>query len=177
MKLIVWLGNPGKEYASTRHNVGFLFVDFLREQYGFESWKDSKFKGMISEWTHNSEKIILLKPTTFMNLSGESVATLMNFYKINREDILVISDDIDMDFGRVRFRDKGSSGWQNGLKSIISHLGSDEFARIKIGIGRDDRYAVADWVLSKFTPTETKNLQEEVFVEAGNLVEKWILWK
>jgi len=177
MKLIVWLGNPGKEYVNTRHNVGFLFVDFLRDAWGFEDWQDSKFKGVVSEWTHNSEKIILLKPTTFMNLSGESVATLMNFYKIPREDILVISDDIDMDFGKVRFRNKGSSGWQNGLKSIISHLGSDEFARIKIGIGRDDRYAVADWVLSKFTPTETKNLQEGVFVEAGNLVEKWILWK
>lgn len=106
MKLIVGLGNPGKEYEQTRHNAGFLFVDSLREAWGFEDWKDSKFKGIISEGIRNGEKIILLKPTTYMNLSGESVSGVVNFYKIPRENILVIFDDLDMEFGKIRFRDK-----------------------------------------------------------------------
>lgn len=174
MKLIVWLGNPGKEYTTTRHNVGFLFVEYLREKWGFEDWKDSKFKGVISEGIFRWEKIILLKPTTYMNLSGESVVPLMNFYKIPRDDILVFSDDIDMDFGKIRLREKGSSGGQNGLKSIITLLGSDEFSRLKIGIGRDDRYAVADWVLSKFSGEELERLEKEVFMEVRKKVEGWM---
>ncbi len=108
-----------------------------------------------------------------MNLSGESVISLVNFYKIPRENILVLSDDIDMDFGKIRLREKGSSGGQNGLKSIAALLGTEEFARLKIGIGRDDRYDVADWVLSKFSSEEKKNLQEAVFEEACESVEKW----
>ncbi|MDD5197652.1 MAG: aminoacyl-tRNA hydrolase [Candidatus Gracilibacteria bacterium] len=173
MKLIVGLGNPGKEYANTRHNVGFLFVEYLRDKWGFEDWKDSKFKGIISEGAIKGEKVILLKPMTYMNLSGESVISLVNFYKIPRENILVLSDDIDMDFGKIRLREKGSSGGQNGLKSIAALLGTEEFARLKIGIGRDDRYDVADWVLSKFSSEEKKNLQEAVFEEACESVEKW----
>lgn len=109
-----------------------------------------------------------------MNLSGESVTGLVNFYKIPRENILVLSDDIDMDFGKIRMRDKGSSGGQNGLKSIAQNLGTEEFSRLKIGIGRDDRYNVADWVLSKFTDEEQKKLEEEVFLEAFVSVEKWL---
>jgi PTH1 family peptidyl-tRNA hydrolase len=174
MKLIVWLGNPGKEYATTRHNVGFLFVDFLRDAWGFEDWKDSRFKGIISEGTLQWEKVILLKPMTFMNLSGESAATLVNFYKIPTENILILSDDIDMEFWKVRIRDNGSSGGQNGLKSIAIHFGTAEFSRLKIGIGRDDRYNVADWVLSNFTDEEKKNLQENIFQEAYIWVEKWL---
>ena len=174
MKLIVWLGNPWQEYTTTRHNVGFLFVDFLRGKWNFEDWKDSKFKGVISEGTLGWEKIILLKPMTFMNLSGESVSSLINFYKIPRENILVISDDIDMDFWKIRFRDKGSSGGQNGLKSIAVHLWTEEFARLKIGIGRDDRYSVSDWVLSKFTNEEKKKLEENIFTEAYLNMETWL---
>ena len=158
----------------TRHNVGYLFADFLRDKWGFEDWKDSKFKGTISEGTFRGEKVILLKPTTFMNLSGESVASLVNFYKIPRENILVFSDDIDMDFGKIRLRDKGSSGGQNGLKSIALDLGTEEFSRLKIGIGRNDRYDVADWVLSKFSSEEKKNLQERIFIEACESVEGWM---
>lgn len=174
MKLIVWLGNPWKEYANTRHNVGFLFADFLRNSWGFEDWKDSKFKGVISEGTLKWEKIILLKPTTFMNLSGESVSALVNFYKIPLGNILVLSDDIDMDFWKIRFREKWSSGGQNGLKSIAQNLWTEEFARQKIGIGRDDRYSVSDWVLSKFTSEEGDCLNKEVFIEAILSVEKWV---
>jgi len=109
-----------------------------------------------------------------MNLSGESVIALVNFYKIPREDILVLSDDIDMDFGKIRLRDKGSSGGQNGLKSITEHLGTDEFSRLKIGIGRDGRYNVADWVLSKFSDEEIKILREEIFIDACENVDKWL---
>lgn len=109
-----------------------------------------------------------------MNLSGESAAALVNFYKIPREDILVLSDDIDMDFGKIRLREKGSSGGQNGLKSIAQHLGTEEFARLKIGIGRDERYNVADWVLSKFSGEELEGLEKEVFVEGFGSVEGWI---
>ena len=174
MKLIVWLGNPWKEYANTRHNVGFLFVDFLREKYGFEDWKDSKFKGIISEGLRRWEKLILLRPMTFMNLSGESVSAIVNFYKIPLSDILVISDDIDMDFGKIRLRDQGSSGGQNGLKSIALHLGTEEFSRLKIGIGRDERYSVSDWVLSKFQEEEKKILEEDIFIESDILTEKWL---
>lgn len=149
-------------------------MEFLREKWGFEDWHDSKFKGIISEGILNGEKAILLKPLTYMNLSGESVASTVNFYKIPRENILVLSDDIDMNFGKIRLRNKGSSGGQNGLKSIAAHLGTEEFSRCKIGIGRDSRYSVSDWVLSRFTDEEKKNLQEEVFVEACGSVERWL---
>lgn len=109
-----------------------------------------------------------------MNLSGESIVPLMHFYKIPEENLLTAFDDLDMEFGKIRYRDKGSAGGHNGIKSTIEHLGSDAFARIKIGIGRDERYAVSDWVLSKFSETELKNLQETAFLEAFALVEKWM---
>lgn len=174
MKLVVGLGNPGREYENTRHNVGFLFVDFLRNIWNFEDWKNSKFKGIISEGTMNEEKIILLKPMTFMNLSGESVIALVNFYKIPLENILILSDDIDMDFGKIRLRKKGSSGGQNGIKSIAEHLGTDEFSRLKIGIGRDSRYNVADWVLSKFSGEELEKLEKEVFLDGVGNIKGWM---
>lgn len=164
MKVIVGLGNPGKEYASTRHNVGFFMVDLLRKAWNLSDWKDSKFHGVVSEGNYNGEKILLLKPTTYMNLSGQSIASLIGFYKLDPKlDLCVISDDIDMEFAKVRFRKDGSHGGQNGLKDIILKLGTNEFARIKIGIGRDDRYSVSDWVLSIFTKEEQKILQDEVF--------------
>jgi len=109
-----------------------------------------------------------------MNLSGESVSVIVNFYKIPLSDILVLSDDIDMDFGKIRLREKGSSGGQNGLKSITEHLGTDGFSRVKIGIGRDGRYNVADWVLSKFSDEELKNLREKIFIDACENVNKWL---
>lgn len=109
-----------------------------------------------------------------MNLSGESVSAIVNFYKIPLSDILVISDDIDMDFGKIRLRDQGSSGGQNGLKSIALHLGTEEFSRLKIGIGRDERYSVSDWVLSKFQEEEKKILEEDIFIESDILTEKWL---
>ncbi|MDD2693758.1 MAG: aminoacyl-tRNA hydrolase [Candidatus Gracilibacteria bacterium] len=175
MKCIVGLGNPGKEYVNTRHNVGFFMVDQIRTSFGFDDWQDSKFHGVIATGMLGQEKAFLLKPTTFMNLSGQGVASLVNFYKLNpKTDILVISDDIDMEFGKVRFRAKGSHGGQNGLRSIIEQLGTDEFARIKIGIGRDERYSVSDWVLSQFQKDEKEVLATEVFSKVESSINEWL---
>lgn len=174
MKLIVWLGNIGEKYAKTRHNAGFLAVEYLQKIYNFEDFKDSKFSAFISEGNISGEKIILVKPTTFMNLSGEAVTKIMNFYKINTSDILVISDDIDMDFGKIRLRDKWSHGGQNGLRDIINRLGSDEFSRLKIGIGRHEKMAVADWVLSRFSIEELGILEEKIFMEVREKVENFL---
>lgn len=175
MKLIVGLGNPGKEYVHTRHNVGFMMLDKLREIWNFEGWKDSKFHGVISEWTRNGEKIFLLKPTTYMNLSGQSVASLIGFYKLDPKiDLCVISDDIDMEFAKVRYRKEWSHGGQNGLKDIMLKLWSNEFHRIKIGIGRDERYSVSDWVLSQFTQEEIFQLDSPIFEIVDEKIDDWL---
>ena len=176
MKVIVGLGNPGKEYQNTRHNAGYFIVEKFQENWGFEDFKTSKFFGIISEWILSGEKIILLKPTTYMNLSGKSVGALVQFYKLASPDILVISDDIDMDFGKIRMRKQGSSGGQNGLKSIIEWLGTDSIARLKIGIGRDSRYSVSDWVLSRFKEDEIRALQSDLLNELEIYTKNWI-WK
>lgn len=171
MYLIVWLGNPWSEYRQTRHNVGFLFLDYLREKLGFEDFKDSKFKLLISEGTFAGEKTILLKPLTYMNLSGESVADLINFYKIPPENFIVIYDDMDLEeFGKIRFRDKGQSGGHNGIKSITKCLGTEEFKRIKIGIGKK-QFDAANWVLSKFSKEELENLIIDVFPKVQETLE------
>ena len=129
---------------------------------------------MTSEGVIEGGKIILLKPTTFMNLSGESVGNVLHFYKLDpSQDMLILSDDIDMEFAKVRYRNVWSHGGQNGIRSIIEHLGSDQFSRIKIGIGRDDRYSVSDWVLSRFTNEEQKILQSEVFPEVYEQLTEW----
>lgn len=175
MKLIVWLGNPGREYENTRHNVGFLMIDNLRLFYWFPEWSDSRFGWLISEGNNWWHKIILLKPTHYMNVSGESVAKVVNFYKIDpSQDVLVIVDDLDMEFAKMRYRSQWSSGWQNGLKSIIAQLGTEEFARIKVGIGRDERYTVSDWVLSRFKKDELESLQDSVFPLLSQRVESWM---
>lgn len=159
MKCIVGLGNPGREYEHTRHNAGFMAVDFLRDELNFPEFESSKHFGVVSEGMLRGERVFLLKPATYMNVSGKSVASLLSFYKLAPSDLLVISDDIDQDFGKIRYREKGSSGGQNGIKSIIESIGTEEFARIKIGIGRDSRYAVSDWVLSRFTKEEIGELE------------------
>ena len=135
MFLIVGLGNPGKEYKNTRHNIGFDAIDVISKKYKIEVNR-IKFKGVYGETFIGGEKVILLKPSTYMNLSGESIRAVMDFYKVNQEDVLVIYDDISLEVGRLRIRDKGSAGGHNGIKSIISHIGTEEFARIKIGVGQ-----------------------------------------
>lgn len=166
MKLIVWLGNPWIQYKNTRHNVGFLFLDYFMEKNNFSDFKqETKFKWEISTWNYKWEKTILLKPQTYMNLSWESIRKIVDFYKIELEDIIVIYDDMSMDFWKVRFRDKGSAGWHNGIKSIISHF-SDSFKRIKIWVWFNDNFEVSDWVLSKFSYKELWELEDNVFDDA-----------
>ncbi|MDD2870665.1 MAG: aminoacyl-tRNA hydrolase [Candidatus Gracilibacteria bacterium] len=163
MKLIVGLGNPGDKYKNTRHNLGFLFLDYIKTNNNFEEFKlENKFKGEISNGDINGEKIILLKPQTFMNLSGESIRKTVDFYKINLEDLVIIYDDFSLDFGKIRYRDKGSAGGHNGVKDIIKHFG-EKFNRIKVGIGFNDNYEISDWVLSKFNELELQNLDDDVF--------------
>lgn len=175
MKCIIGLGNPWVQYEHTRHNIGFIMIDRIQEEWNFPSWKPSRFLGLMSEWVKNGEKIVLLKPQTYMNASGESVSKIVTFYKLDiTHDILIISDDIDMVFGKVRFRKKWSSGGQKGLNSIREHLGTDEFMRIKVGIGRNPLYSVSDWVLSKFTEEEFIRIYslsyKQVYENIGNIL-------
>jgi peptidyl-tRNA hydrolase, PTH1 family len=168
MYLIVWLWNPWREYSLTRHNLGFLFVDYLKEEYNFSHFKlDTKLKGEISSWLINGEKIILLKPQTFMNLSGQSIQLVSNFYKIPKENIIIIYDDISMDFGKIRVRTEGSAGWHNGIKSVIEHFGQ-EFTRIKYWVWLNPNFEVSDWVLSKFTKQEVEELEQKWFEKIEN---------
>ncbi len=172
MKLILWLGNPWSEYSYTRHNIWFLFLDFFASRNWFWSFKlESKFKWEIAVWDINGEKTILLKPITYMNLSWESLREIMNFYKIDKKDFIVIFDDMSMDFGKIRYRENWSAGWHNGIKSIIKHLWED-FKRIKVWVWFNTNFEVSDWVLSKFTKTELDNLEKNIFFEVETLLEE-----
>ncbi len=165
MKLIVWLWNPWIQYKNTRHNVWFLFLDVFAKKNNFSDFKlESKFKWEISTWINVWEKTILLKPTTFMNLSWESIRKIVDFYKINLENITIIYDDMSMDFWKIRTRNKWSAGWHNWIKSIISYFW-DSFKRIKVWIWYNDNYEVSDWVLSKFTNDELGELESDIFEE------------
>lgn len=161
--LVVGLGNPGKEYAETRHNVGFRFIDSFAEQQGTRIDR-AKFHALVSDITFSGKRILLVKPQTFMNLSGTAVREAADFYKIPPERVLVIFDDISLEPGRVRLRKKGSDGGHNGIKSIIEHLGSDAFPRVKIGVGAKPHkdYDLADWVLGVPSP-EAKDKIARVF--------------
>ena len=160
MFLIIGLGNPGKEYEDTRHNVGFKVVDNIAKEYNIEINRQ-KFKGTYGEGFIEGEKVMLLKPTTFMNLSGESVREVVDFYNLDNNEILVIYDDISLEIGTLRIREKGSAGGHNGIKSIIAHLGSDVFPRIKVGVGQPDINLVK-YVLGKFTKEEVAILSESI---------------
>ena len=158
MKVVIGLGNPGKKYEKTRHNIGFIVVDSLRKKFNISDERE-KFQALVSEKNIDGEKVIFLKPQTFMNLSGNSVIEIVNFYKLDpKKDIIVIYDDMDLSFGDIRIREKGSSGGHNGIKSIISHIG-EEFIRIKCGIGAKEKDAV-EHVLGEFNQTEQKDLEE-----------------
>lgn len=148
MKIIVGLGNPGREYAKSRHNAGFLTLDLVAQELGIRV-ETNKFKALIGEGFHQGQKVILVKPQTYMNLSGESVIRVMDYYDLDLEDLLVISDDLDLSLGNVRFKEKGSSGGQNGINSIIKHLKTNEFNRLRVGIGKSDVIPVVDYVLGK----------------------------
>ena len=159
--LIVGLGNPGKQYESTRHNAGFICMDIFAEKYDIKINK-LKFKSLMGEGRIEGKRCLLLKPQTFMNLSGEAVRDAVEFYKIPVENVIVICDDISLEPGKMRIRRKGSHGGQNGMRNIIYHLKDDNFPRIKIGIGAkpNPEYDLADWVLSRFTQSEAKLIKQ-----------------
>lgn len=160
MFLIVGLGNPGREYEDTRHNVGFKVVDNIAKEYNIDINRQ-KFKGMHGEGFINGKKIMLLKPMTYMNLSGESVREVVDFYNIQNNEIIVIYDDISLETGTLRIREKGSAGGHNGIKSIIAHLGSDIFSRIKVGVGQPNGDLVKH-VLGKFANEEMIILNQSI---------------
>lgn len=171
IKLIVGLGNIGKEYDGTRHNIGFATVDKLREDYDLPAWKEQKkFKAIVTEGYVGGKKIILAKPTTYMNASGEAARALKDFYKLTNKDITVIHDELDLPFGTVKLKEGGGSAGNNGLKSLITHIGED-FTRIRIGIKNDllEKIDAADFVLAKFSKDEQKKLADIVQV-ATNLI-------
>ena len=166
MKLIVGLGNPGKEYEKTRHNIGFMAID----SYLGEVKYSKKFNGEYYETNINGEKYIFVRPLSFMNLSGKVVYDFMNFYKLNMNDLLVIQDDMDLDFGKIRIKINSSSGGHNGIKDIIKYLNTNEFARIKVGIAHNRNMDTKDYVLSKFSPNELETLNSS-FKTINHIIE------
>lgn len=159
--IIVGLGNPGKQYETTRHNAGFIMIDALSTRYS-ATVNRAKYKSMVGEATIGGKRVLLMKPQTFMNLSGEAVAEAANFYKLDSSRIIVISDDISLDVGKLRVRRKGSAGGHNGLKSINECIGSENYTRMKVGVGKKPHpdYDLAAWVLSNFSADEQKMLTE-----------------
>ncbi|ACO30633.1 TPA: aminoacyl-tRNA hydrolase [Bacillus anthracis] len=173
MKLIVGLGNPGREYELTRHNIGFMAIDELAKRWNI-SLNEQKFKGLFGAGFVNGEKVILLKPLTYMNLSGESIRPLMDYYKIDVEDFVVLYDDLDIPVGKLRLRMKGSAGGHNGVKSTISHLGTQEFQRIRMGIDRPKNgMKVVDYVLGRFTSEEIPDVNHSI-EKAADACEEWL---
>lgn len=170
MYIIAGLGNPGKEYEMTRHNIGFHVIDYLADKYSVKVTK-LKFKGLWGETRIGSEKVLLIKPQTYMNLSGDCIRDFASFYKIQPENIIIINDDISLDRGNIRIRPKGSDGGHNGLKSIIYQLSSDAFYRIKMGVGANEGgRPLADYVLGKFSKDEIPVL-EDAIVRASEAIE------
>ena len=173
MYIIAGLGNPTKEYEKTRHNVGFEVIDRLAKEYDIDVMT-AKHKALCGKGTIEGQNVILAKPLTFMNLSGESVRELSVYYKVPPENCIIVYDDISLDVGRLRVRAKGSAGGHNGIKSIISHLSSEDFPRIKIGVGKKPHpdYDLADWVLSRFPKESEPALKEalESCAEAVRLI-------
>lgn len=169
MKLIVGLGNPGKEYEKTRHNAGFLTVDNLAKKLNIDFDK-KKCKSVYGIYKHNDEKIIVAKPQTYMNLSGEAVVSLMNFYDIDVKDLIVIHDDLDLPLGKVRIRYQGSCGGQNGMRNIINLLGTSQINRIRIGISNDKQMDTKDYVLGKLSKEDSKVMDTAVDKAADAII-------
>ena len=176
MKLIVGLGNPGKQYEATRHNIGFHVIDELSKRLNIPLTQ-SKFNGMYGIGHIGAEKVMLLKPLTYMNLSGECIVPMMDYYEVNDDEIVVIYDDLDLQVGKLRLRQKGSAGGHNGIKSIIQHLGSQEFNRIRIGVDRPKNgMKVPDYVLSNFSEDEKIEMIHAV-KNSANACEDWVTKK
>ena len=163
MKLVVGLGNPGIKYLKNLHNLGFMAVELLAERHGV-AFNKKGFKGLYGEKNINGEKVVFLKPQTFMNLSGESVQELAAFYKIEPKDILIVYDDLDIARGSVRIRAKGSAGTHNGMRSVVSRLGSTDFPRVRIGIKPEVDYAIIDYVLSDIRKDDEPRFRQSIGV-------------
>lgn len=173
MKCIVGLGNPGKQYEQTRHNVGFLTIDELSRMLNIPL-DQSKHKGLYGIGFYQGEKVLLLKPLTYMNLSGESIRAIVDYYQIDIEDLVLIYDDLDLPVGKIRLRQKGSAGGHNGIKSAIAHLGTQEFNRIRIGIDRPPKgMAVPDYVLGRFSKEEQPSVADSV-KKSADACETWL---
>lgn len=171
MLAIIGLGNPGKSYEKTVHNLGFMALDYFAEKNNLKFTK-TKFQGKVAEGMFNGEKVILLKPETYMNLSGKSVEEMMRMLKLKSDEILLISDDIDLPFGDLRLRQNGSAGTHNGLRDIVNRIGKD-FPRIRIGAGRPDNIDLASYVLSKI-PNDKLELLEDKFSKVSKVIELFI---
>lgn len=154
MKIIAGLGNPGSEYSATRHNVGFVAVDELAARWGGLTWRN-RHEALVAEYKGSDEPILLVKPQTYMNLSGVAVGELVRWYKLTAEDVIVIYDDLDLPCGKLRLRTQGGSGGHKGIESLLVHLGKDSFTRIRVGIGRPpEGWETANYVLGRFSPAE-----------------------
>ena len=162
MKIIAGLGNPGAEYAQTKHNVGFMLVDALAERLNAPAWKEDFFSA-ITEVRIAGEKVFLVKPLTYMNNSGEALGPMLSYYKTDADDLVVVHDDMDIPVGTVRIRKKGSSGGHNGIKSILTHVGSEDFARVRIGIGRPPAgWTVINHVLAPFSSEDAPKIRAAI---------------
>ena len=174
MYVIAGLGNPEKKYFETRHNVGFATIDALSDKYNIEL-TETKFKAAFGKGRIGNERVILVKPLTYMNLSGEAIRPICDYFKVDsKEELIVISDDVDLDVGKIRVRPKGSAGGHNGLKSIIAQLGHSEFNRVRVGVGkRPKEYDMVDWVLGHFQGEDAVSIKEGIN-KAVNAVEEII---
>ena len=172
MYIVAGLGNPGRQYEMTRHNIGFHTIDYIADQLHVKINK-LKFKSLYGETNIAGEKVLLVKPQTYMNLSGDSIGDFAEFYKLPPENIIIINDDVSLEAGRIRVRAKGSAGGHNGLKSIIYRLQSDEFPRVKIGVGAPEHedYDLKDYVLGRFTREEIPILEKSIINAAGAVEE------
>ncbi|ATZ18440.1 peptidyl-tRNA hydrolase [Williamsoniiplasma somnilux] len=172
MKLIVGLGNPGKEYATTRHNAGWIAIDMLLDKYGFTQHKE-EHQADIYFTQINGEKVLLAKPLTFMNNSGVATRALMEYYKINKNDLIIIHDDKDFPIGKIQFKFQGSAAGHNGIKSEIQYLNGEDFKRLRIGIGVPlENWTIVDWVLSKMSKIEIENLKQ-AFALSLDFIDDW----
>lgn len=172
MKMIVGLGNPGKKYEDTRHNVGFMVINELNERFN-GSFKVTKYNGEVSTIVHKGEKVLLVKPLTYMNESGQCIRQLADYYEIPTDDIVIVYDDLDLPVGQLRLRQKGSAGGHNGIKSTIQHLGTQDFKRVKVGITRPDDGNIINWVLGRFSKKEQPDVAISI-KEAADALEMWL---
>jgi len=172
MKLIVGLGNPGKEYEGTRHNIGFMVLDYFANSNNIKFDK-KKFNGEYVETVIAGEKVILFKPMEYINLSGQAISKIINFYKIDIDDVFIIHDDLDIELGKYKLKPKGNDGGHNGIKSIISNISSNDFKRLKIGIGNNKLIDTKDYVLNKFNSEESEKILPNIKI-ATNIINDFI---